>query len=930
MEIIERKYIEVKHQFSKEDVLNRLIHYQNIKKFISLTKLRNINVNLEINFIKMKENKTYTYESKLRNFENNFQCSKYMFLSEILDGIIKKRQYHFLTILKLFAKNLKAKNNNELKGIKTFYNIVENKNINKYKIEEKNQEEQNIEFQFEEKNPNNNRQRFSEVLYLLSQKYHKNIDERFLNEQIKHFVLKNKITNKNILNLVSDNNIEIDQNEFDKKNKIRKRERLLKLYMAIEMFYPLDLIFFKRKQTYNRHFFKRIYKYIKMKEFEKKIIYVKKIFSKLEKKFLIQKEIGIKHMKYNNSLLKKTEKFGNFLSFLFKLKKSLICHIGFENIKKMNKNKWIFVVLHNIFYRTKLFNFMVLKLNLGNFSKKKHSLNMEYTFLNSAILKSMNKNLTEREKNKNFEKKLSIPELLSNRSSKKIKNNPNKINLKKSRPLKKNSRSEIIKKKINKIFEYCEENKLLKKKKLNKDKEYNVNKINIKENQKYKKKEKDNLNKIFFEKLKQSIKINNDSNINSSVEVFEKFENFESFSLDESEKRDSYVIKEKFDLKKKKKFKNKSLKKFIKEEFIDDLIKPNIEKNKNNIDKNAFDKKIKKKNIGNILSQFLIPEKVLKRNKNNYCKRYFSFGSTKNNFKLKSSNIIENKEKNKIDIKIPFKKLTKIISDKKKQYLKSIKSMRFIKKKIKLFRNINRRLNKGLKILSGIFKKNIKKTKNEVFYILSLYLEIIEVLEVVDMSNVLEPQMFASNMNLLNSNVNNNYISPIIKNSNIENSNILRNNINNSNIIRNNINNSNIGFINKSQYFDAESQIHRYENILKSNLQKITTLADVNQNENFKSQYLKSTSCFNNIKNTKKYLNNIQNNYLKPNYNMNKIKNNNLNSQILTSFVIDSKSNTKLKNSNSTKKIIKRNLFKDKFNSVSPSISSLLISEHRF
>ena len=1304
MEIIEREFFEIKHKINKEDVLNRLLHNQNIKKYICLTKLRNVNLNLEINFVKIEENKTFNYESKVKNVGNNFKFSKYMFLAELLDGLVKKRQYHFVTILKIWINHLKNENNFEKKNeIKTFYNIEEKKNIIRYKIEEeeqqningdyfktelennfrniisnkdeentieinkfqneninpfiieeedinrnkfeihhnitnyfeiksknnlrnvisntgeiknsnvsemKNKIENNISNKFENKIRNiNKKKRFSQVLYLLSQKYQKNIDERFLNEQIKHFVLKNKIKNKNILNLVSDNNIEIKEDEFNKLNQINKREKLLNLYMAIEMFYPLDLIFFKKKQTYNRHFFKRIFKFIKIKEFEKKVLFLKKIFFKIEEKFLIPKELSFNELKYHNSLLKRSEKFFNFLNFHFKLKKSLIYHFAYENIKKMNKNKWIFVVLHNIFYRTKLFNFMVLKLNLRNVSKVKHSLNIEYSVLNSAILKSMNQNFSKREKCYSLKKNLSIPELFSNGSNKKQKNlknnnsliiikqiktennslnneiiykkklenskcNEKEIFIRKKENLKKNKviLKEVDEKKIN-IFDKKKQkiqdlkivknnfetkkidtNKNLKKihKKVNKKQENNEKKIwnNIvtnkminnfpkKMNKLNLKKEEEKINflkKNFFNKLKEKMNKKIDSVIQSSVEVFGKFENFESSSLNESETNDLYIIEKNFHLENnsesKKKFnaknninlKSKNFQKYFKPENIkivtDNKFK-NLTKNKmNKMEEYSFDNK--KMNIRNILESnilienefsenniknddYLFDEKKEKKSKKNlkkilesevlveceelskkkkqlndfYSQKYFSFETRKSGKRLKSLKKVKNKKR---DFKIPIKKLSILILNKKKENLEYIKNIinaqkkKFtnqnknekqilnineakneekyknkqinikklkknclnintnkiniqkkknnyhsninnignqrknsnynlnIKKQNHNFKKIdikiknqnflirNKEIKKGLKNLMAIFKRKIKKNTKKVFYILSLYLEIIEVLEVIDMSNILEPQIFSSNLNLVNSRMENSYMSPIMKKSNIgisnfqknnvnnsnygrnndnfsnyiktdsnnynsfgnnmDNSNVLRNNVSNSNYIRNNINtsnvlrnninrsnliksnlnlnNSNFGYINKSHYFNPESQIHRYENILKSNLQKITTIADLNQSEINKSQYLKSTSCFKNIKNTKNNLNKINTTCLKrQKYNMNKKTNNDI-SQILTSFVINSKSNPKFKNSNSTKKIIKKNLFKDEYNSVSPSISSLLISEHRF
>lgn len=92
------------------------------------------------------------------------------------------------------------------------------------------------------------------IMFLLSKKFNKVIDEKFLNEQIKFLVLKNNIKNPSLLRMISDSEINIQNDDYGKEGKIYKLEKLLQIYCAIELFCPIDIYFYKIKQVLNRNF----------------------------------------------------------------------------------------------------------------------------------------------------------------------------------------------------------------------------------------------------------------------------------------------------------------------------------------------------------------------------------------------------------------------------------------------------------------------------------------------------------------------------------------------------------------------------------------------------------------------------------------------------------------------------------------------------
>lgn len=99
------------------------------------------------------------------------------------------------------------------------------------------------------------------IMRLLSKKFLTRVDDKFLSEHIKLLILKNKIQNPSILTLVKQNDIEISTEDYAEEAKIKKTEMLLQVFLATELFLPVDLWVSKIKETYNRMFFRLLRAY---------------------------------------------------------------------------------------------------------------------------------------------------------------------------------------------------------------------------------------------------------------------------------------------------------------------------------------------------------------------------------------------------------------------------------------------------------------------------------------------------------------------------------------------------------------------------------------------------------------------------------------------------------------------------------------------
>lgn len=216
----------------------------------------------------------------------------------------------------------------------------------------------------------------SRIMYLLSQKFRKRIDEKFLNEQIKYMILKNKIHQKSIINFVKDSEIEINVNDYESENKIEKLERLVKLYRAIELFCPLDLYFFKIKQTYNRLVFRSICMFIKLKEHHAKLMRINKGLTILTDKLMGRVKsgfIGIRRFKR-----KHYKNFALIIGLVAKHQVDLSLKAAMNQIRRYklrDRKTWLLFVLHNRFHFAKKYHFLLMCLtclhgeDIGSFSK---------------------------------------------------------------------------------------------------------------------------------------------------------------------------------------------------------------------------------------------------------------------------------------------------------------------------------------------------------------------------------------------------------------------------------------------------------------------------------------------------------------------------------------------------------------------------------
>lgn len=94
----------------------------------------------------------------------------------------------------------------------------------------------------------------SNILLLLSKKFRKTVDSDCLNEQIKLLILQNDIRSPALLHMLQQSEVSIQPADFGKKEEIKRLQSLLRLYASIELFCPLDIAFFRVKQSLNRKF----------------------------------------------------------------------------------------------------------------------------------------------------------------------------------------------------------------------------------------------------------------------------------------------------------------------------------------------------------------------------------------------------------------------------------------------------------------------------------------------------------------------------------------------------------------------------------------------------------------------------------------------------------------------------------------------------
>lgn len=129
----------------------------------------------------------------------------------------------------------------------------------------------------------NTKKDISKIMYLLSKKFKRKIDDKFLSEQIKLLILKNNIHNPSILDLLKQTEIQVSSEEYGQSENIENTESLLQIFAAIELFYPTEMYVMKIKQTYNRAFFRLLGSWIENKRKIEQNDKIKVFFEMFEK-----------------------------------------------------------------------------------------------------------------------------------------------------------------------------------------------------------------------------------------------------------------------------------------------------------------------------------------------------------------------------------------------------------------------------------------------------------------------------------------------------------------------------------------------------------------------------------------------------------------------------------------------------------------------
>jgi hypothetical protein len=112
-------------------------------------------------------------------------------------------------------------------------------------------------------------------------------------------ILKNKIHNPSILNLVKQTDIDISQEDYGASANIRNTETLLQIFLAIELFLPVDLWVVKIKEAYNRLFFRLLRSHAVAREQLRRKNALSSLMAFLEKSAHSQLKAGLEGLNKN-------------------------------------------------------------------------------------------------------------------------------------------------------------------------------------------------------------------------------------------------------------------------------------------------------------------------------------------------------------------------------------------------------------------------------------------------------------------------------------------------------------------------------------------------------------------------------------------------------------------------------------------------------
>ena len=215
----------------------------------------------------------------------------------------------------------------------------------------------------------------SKIFYLLSKKYKHSVDENFINDQIKYYIIKENITDPGLLNYVNDTeSIKIDRGECKESYKNKRLEQRLKLYLSIELFYPLDAIYHKYTQLYCRNFMRCLQLYIKAKEHNKIANRLSRMFNLLESNFTTRKREGLFCLKKHSIV--KAEIFLQNLYMLFKKKELNVKYNFFRLIGDKDRGRFLSLLLKHTYennLRRSLYKILRFSLHFRNELKTRNN-----------------------------------------------------------------------------------------------------------------------------------------------------------------------------------------------------------------------------------------------------------------------------------------------------------------------------------------------------------------------------------------------------------------------------------------------------------------------------------------------------------------------------------------------------------------------------
>lgn len=135
------------------------------------------------------------------------------------------------------------------------------------------------------------------IMRLLSKKFLTKVDDKFLSEHIRVLILKNNIHNPSILNLVKQTDIDISQEDYAAQAKIQNTEALLQVFLAIELFLPLDLWVTKLKESYNRLFFRLLRSHAAARTHQRRTTAARTLASSLQQSLGRQVKVAFESLK---------------------------------------------------------------------------------------------------------------------------------------------------------------------------------------------------------------------------------------------------------------------------------------------------------------------------------------------------------------------------------------------------------------------------------------------------------------------------------------------------------------------------------------------------------------------------------------------------------------------------------------------------------